>query len=51
MPCEESFNQLKQNRDNNHYNWVSQAFATSLEEYNALVTDSDSKIKYKIKES
>ena len=47
--AKKAFNQLKQNHDNNHYNWVSQAFA-SLEEYNVLVTDCDSKIKYKIKE-
>ena len=48
--AKKAFNQLKQNQDNSHYNWVSQAFA-SLEEYNVLVTDCDSKIKYKIKES
>ena len=48
--AKKAFNQLKQNHDNNHYNWVSQAF-DSLEEYNVLVTDCHSKIKYKIKES
>ena len=47
--AKKAFNQLKQNHDNNHYDWVSQAFA-SLEEYNVLVTDCDSKIKYEIKE-
>ena len=47
--AKKAFNQLKQGHDNNHYNWVTQAFA-SLEEYNVLVTDCDSKIKYRIKE-
>ena len=44
------FNKLKRNHDNNHYNLASQTFA-NLKEYYVLVTDSDSEIKYKMKES